>query len=206
MDVITAVITELRKRMRETLPHRVVSDDYVPFAERVASELNQGVICFVLPEVEMIDDWTLRARPTIVGQIEVPTRGGRPSVGERSEHKLAGDIRAFLRNAGPNMPRIDVKSVKYSAQQEHPNHWCMFECEIGPISEGQLLFALDDRAAGDAPADQYPPPLDASPLAGVHLNIDVAPHAPPHEHDQWLADDYTASQPDVPTLLEFTHD
>ncbi|AXF86765.1 hypothetical protein DTO96_102521 [Ephemeroptericola cinctiostellae] len=206
MQVVTAVITELRKRMSQALPHRIVSDDYVPFAERVASELKQGVICFVLPEVTMVDDWAVRAQPTIVGQIEVPTRDGKPSTGERAEQRLAGEIRAFLRNAGPNMPRIDVKSVKYSAQQEHPNHWCMFECEIGPISEGQLLFALDGRAAGDAPTDLYPAPSNARPLAGVSLNIDVAPHAPSTEHDQWLDDNYTTSQPDILTTVEFTND
>lgn len=206
MDAITSVLQELRRRMMVALPHRVVSDDFVDFKHRTREELLQGVVSFILPEITTADDWVSYAHPTIVAQIEVELRDGAPSNGERAEQKFAGELRAFLRNPGAGMPRIEVKKIKFSAQLEHPHHWAAFDCVIGPIDESTLLFDCNGQSAGEPPADVYPPTVREASFRGVNFNIDMSPHAPKAEHDKWLDDDYNTTQPDIKTRLEFDHE
>ena len=100
MQSVHKVLVELRSRMTQALPNRVVADDYVDFAQRRRDELLKGVISVLLTDVKPQSEWTCMADVTVVGQIEVQTRDGHPSDGELAEQILAGEIRAFLRNPG----------------------------------------------------------------------------------------------------------
>lgn len=196
MQSVHKTLTELRTRMAAALPHRIVKDDYVDFHERRREELLRGIVSVVLPEVEAIDDWACMAQVTIVGQIEVQTRDGQPSAGELAEQILAGEIRAFLRNTGGDLPHISVTRIGYSAQQEHPQHWCAFKCTMGPINE-----ADDTLQDGQL----YPPWVNPTLLAGIRINIDAEPYESKTEQDKWLAGDYSTSQPDATLTVEFNH-
>ena len=202
MYAVTKHLTELRIRMAEALPEHVIADDYVDFSQRRQDELLKGIVSVLCPDVQTDSEWTCTAHLTVVGQIEVPTRDAKPSDGEAAEQLLAGHIRAFLRNPGKGLPKIRVTKLGFSAQQEHPYHWCAFKCEMGPIDE---VDGLGDGLSGDEAQDAllYPPSVNPQPLAGVDIKIDVAPHESTAQHDAWLAGDETPNPPDAKLTMEF---
>ena len=193
MQSVHTVLTQLRSRMAQSLPHRVIDDDYLDFSQRRREDLLKGVVCVLLTDVKPHGDWTCMADVTVVGQIEVQTRDGHPSDGELAEQILAGEIRAFLRNPGGAFPRVEVSNIGYSAQREHPYHWCAFRCAVGLIDES------DDHLQN---GQLYPLWVDPQTLAGVDVNIDMDPHETRAQHDAWLAGNETPNPPDLKLTVE----
>ena len=193
MQSVHKVLVELRRRMTQALPNRVVADDYVDFAQRRRDELLKGVISVLLTDVKPQSEWTCMADVTVVAQIEVQTRDGHPSDGELAEQILAGEIRAFLRNPSGAIPHVEVLSIGYSAQREHPYHWCAFRCGVGLI---------DESGDGLQDGQLYPLWVDPQVLAGVDVKIDMDPHETRAQHDAWLAGDETPNPPDLKLTVE----
>ena len=205
MEVVSSVLNELRRRMALAMPERIIGSNYVTHQERRRDELLAGVITVVLPEIEMSGDWSSAIKPMVVAQLEVDERSSTPKDIEAAELKMAGQLRAFFRNPGADMPHIDVRAIRLSAQQEFPMGWVAVDVVLGPIGETALAFDLNGQAAGSEPIDLYPTPVNVSPLAGVMLNIDVSPHETVVEHTHWLADNYVTSHPDLKQELEFNN-
>lgn len=192
MSALARVLYKLENSLRAALPNRVVSTDFVDFAQRRGAELQQGVITLLLPGGDL-GSWETTLKLTLVGQITVPERSGTQHQLRDAELAMLAQLLAWVRNPG-NTPSLEATSFRTSSQMEFPNGWVSIELTAGPLD---VVDGADD-------SEIYPPNLQPGVLRTVHMDIDLQ-HQSDAVHQQWLASDYSQAQPTLSTTVEVNH-
>lgn len=192
MSAIARALSKLESSLRAALPGRVVSTEFVDFAQRRGDELQQGVVTLLLPGGDL-GDWETTLKLTLVGQITVPERTGTQRQLRDAELAMLAQLQAWISNPG-DTPHLEASGFKTSSQMEYPNGWVSIELSAGPL----------DVTDGADDSEIYPPNLQPGVLRSVHMDIDMQ-HQPDSVHQQWLAGDYSRTQPTLSTTVELNH-
>lgn len=192
MSAITRALSQLEDGLRAALPGRVVSTEFVDFAQRRSDELQQGVVTLLLPGGDL-GEWETTLKLTLVGQITVPERTATQRQLRDAEQSMLAQLLAWINNPG-DAPHLQATGFKTSSQMEYPNGWVSIELTAGPL----------DVTDGADDSEIYPPGLQPGVLQTVHMDIDLQ-HQPASVHQQWLADDYSQAQPTLSTTVELNH-
>ena len=194
MDAISLVLSQIRAGLAAALPNRIIATDLVDFPQRKVPELEKGVVTVLLPAMDL-RDWDGTLKMKLVGQLSVPERSSTKHDVETAELVMFQQLRAFIRNPGKGIPRIQAHQVRFSSQMEFPWGWVSMDIDVGPID----FTAYEDSAV-------YPPTATVTDLAGVHVDIDVHdPLRSRDEHLKWLDGDTSSSKPDLSTQLELNN-
>ena len=204
MSIIAFEMEKLKRAIAAGMPARFVSGSLIEHEELRRAELLQGVITVLLERIKNDDDWTSTLQVLITGQLEVELpvdKDGMGALVESAEINLYSELRSVLRQLG-NLPGIEVEGVEFSAHSKAPFGWFLLRAQYGPINE-----ACTDWDFGDLPAppNMYPPGVLVTQFGGADIKIDVEPHESDAVHNQWLAGETTAEQPDATLKVEFKH-
>ncbi len=204
MNIISYEMEKLKRGIAAAMLARVVSHSLIDHAELRRDELLKGVVTVMLERIKSDDEWTAVLQVLITGQLEIEPPADKDTMGalvEAAEAELYSELRAFLRNTG-GLPAVEVQEVEFSAHSKAPFGWFVLRANYGPINE-----ACTDWDSGDlaAPPNMYPPGVLVTPFGGADIKIDVEPHESDAVHNQWLAGEKTAEQPDATIKVEFKH-
>lgn len=191
MSAISRGLSRLEDSLRAALPGRVISTEFVDFAQRRSDELRQGIVTLLLPGGDL-DTWETSLRLTLVGQIAVPERTATQRALRDAEQWLLAELLAWIRNPGNTVPLL-ASSFKTSSQMEFPHGWVSIDLVSGPLD---LADASDDEL--------YPPNRQPGQLQHWQMGIDLPPVAAPDEQAAWVAE-LAATPPDLSTLVELSH-
>lgn len=194
MNQISVVLSRIRSALALAIPDRIIATDLVDFPQRKVPELEKGIVTVLLLAADL-HDWDGMLNMKLVGQISVPERTSTKHDIETAELEIFQQLRAFIRNPGPGIPRIQAHQVRFSSQMEFPWGWVSMDIDVGPI----------DLADGDD-SEVYPPTVHIGDLKSVHVDIDVHdPLRSRDEHLKWLGGDTSSSKPDLSTQLELNN-
>lgn len=136
MGELASLRNALKTALATAMPTRVVTRDFMDFAQRAEADLVKGVVSLIGAGEKDYAGYLGRATQlgtvpfVIVGQIKL-AEVAMPSAVEDAEDLLAEEIKAFCRNPGSALlGGILMRSFRQSGQMEAPYGWIAVELEV----------------------------------------------------------------------------
>lgn len=128
----------LKTTLAAKFPARVVTRDFLDFAQRSDADLAAGVYTIISLGESGFANFVGREAQLgtrnvmILAQIRV-AENAAPSAAEDAEGTLIDEIKDLCNDVLPaGIDSLLLVSYKQSGQLEHPNAWVAFEMEVGP--------------------------------------------------------------------------
>jgi len=126
----------LKTQMAAAMPTRVVTRDFLDFAQRAPADLTKGIVTLIGNGEKDYANYLSRAAQlgtvpmVVVGQLAL-AEGALPSAVEDAEDLLAEEIKAFVRAPGSDLlGGITMSGFRQSGQLEAPYGWISCDIEV----------------------------------------------------------------------------
>lgn len=180
-STIKPILDAVKAALAAAAPARVTTRKLEGFAERKASDLEQGVFTLVKKGRRDVDTNISYLKCLLVGQVLINEDADGEAV-EEAELLMEDDVQRFI--GGVQGCHISAPSWSQSQQIELPYGWIAVELEIGPFD---LSIGVDETTLSN--------------FTTLAADYDIPPHVSAAEHIKWIGADYTTSQPELQDQL-----
>ena len=134
------VVNALKAELAATAPARLVTRDYMDFADRDEADLSAGIFTVLAGRGDGYQNLVGRMasngllRPVIVGQILLPDSSSGSAV-EDAELAMLEDVKTLIRrdDLPPPISGIEFLGFQSSGQLDAPYGWCAIQTQIRAI-------------------------------------------------------------------------
>jgi hypothetical protein len=130
LSKLGAVRNGLRDALATAAPSRVVTRDFLPFADRESADLQAGVFTFLGRGQDQVAEYSDHLKIALVGQCLVGEDAAASAV-EEIEDAMSEELRDFARGVYGTF--VAIQAWQQSGQLEHPYGWIAAELDVGPI-------------------------------------------------------------------------
>ena len=129
-------LEDIREDLAEAMPTRVVTRDFLDFAQRSQVDLEAGTLTIITQRESRYANYRGReadlGRMTlaVVGQLKLP-EDALPSLVEDAEFAFAEEVKDYLQGVLP-VNLIDLIETRFSGQMDAPYGWFAMTWEVLP--------------------------------------------------------------------------
>lgn len=129
-------LEDIREDLAEAMPTRVVTRDFLDFAQRSQVDLEAGTLTIITQRESRYANYRGReadlGRMTlaVVGQLKLP-EDALPSLVEDAEFSFAEEVKDWLQGALP-VNAVDLIETRFSGQMDAPYGWFAMTWEVLP--------------------------------------------------------------------------
>jgi hypothetical protein len=129
-------LEDIRADLAQALPTRVVTRDFLDFAQRAQVDLEAGTLTIITQREWRYANYRGREADlgrltlAVVGQLKLP-EDALPSVVEDAEFAFAEEVKDYLQGVLP-VNLIDLLETRFSGQMDAPYGWFAMTWEVLP--------------------------------------------------------------------------
>ncbi|MBK6556079.1 MAG: hypothetical protein IPG16_02315 [Comamonadaceae bacterium] len=129
-------LEDIREDLAEAMPTRVVTRDFLDFAQRSQVDLEAGTLTIITQRESRYANYRGReadlGRMTlaVVGQLKLP-EDALPSLVEDAEFAFAEEVKDWLQGVLP-VNAVDLIETRFSGQMDAPYGWFAMTWEVLP--------------------------------------------------------------------------
>jgi hypothetical protein len=134
--VLAEKLEDIREDLAEAMPTRVVTRDFLDFAQRSQVDLEAGTLTIITQRESRYANYRGReadlGRMTlaVVGQLKLP-EDALPSLVEDAEFAFAEEVKDWLQGVLP-VNAVDLIETRFSGQMDAPYGWFAMTWEVLP--------------------------------------------------------------------------